>query len=156
MSTIGQCPCGKVQFAILGRPLFRMFCHCTICQRFSQADYADVTVFRGKHVGPAPEESVSFRTYRPPPNVLRGTCVSCGKPALDLARIPLFPRLTMVPTGNLVDEEYRLEPVFHAFYRHRVGDARDDLPKYAGYLSSQLAFTAAMLQAFTRSLRQPD
>ena len=39
------CSCGEVEFTISSKPLFRGYCHCTICQRFNDAPYADITVF---------------------------------------------------------------------------------------------------------------
>lgn len=46
----GRCSCGSFAFEVTGKPLFRAYCHCTICQKFNNADYSDVTVFYAKNV----------------------------------------------------------------------------------------------------------
>ncbi len=40
-----QCQCGSTKFTIQGEPLIRALCHCTICQEFNNAAFADVTIF---------------------------------------------------------------------------------------------------------------
>lgn len=34
------CSCGATSFQTVGVPLFRILCHCTICQRFINAPFA--------------------------------------------------------------------------------------------------------------------
>ena len=38
----GRCSCGAVQFDTSDRPIFRAYCHCTICQKYNGAAYADL------------------------------------------------------------------------------------------------------------------
>ena len=145
------CPCGATSYTAVGEPLFRLICHCTICQRHTNEAFADVAVFRAKDVGAPPEGSVNYETLRPPPNVQRGTCSSCGAPAIEQFRAPLFPKLTMVPVKNVADKEMLPEPWAHIFYDKRVCDADDELPKYQGYWSSQLLFMRQLMKALFRS-----
>ena len=134
------CPCGYASFAALGPPLFRIKCHCTICQRFNDAPFADVLIYDAAKVEPPALGTVAFDTYKPPPNVQRGQCAKCGEPAIEQFRAPLFPALTMVPAAVHAAGSALPEPVAHIFYDKRVADVADSLPKHRGFLPSQLAF----------------
>ncbi len=125
-----------------------MLCHCTVCQRFNSAEFGDTLVLRLKDlVGPVPE-SVSFDTYRPPPNIQRGVCKGCKQPAFELFRSPILPDIAMIPLAMHRDVESVPEPVSHLFYEHRCREFDDNVPKYQGYLRSQLAFGKSLLGSF--------
>ncbi|MEQ8232108.1 MAG: GFA family protein [Gammaproteobacteria bacterium] len=141
------CGCGHVTFDVTTAPLFRFFCHCTICQRFNGAPYADVVVYAADSVTPAAPGTVAFATYRPPPNVQRGKCARCGAPAMERLALPLMPKLTMVPAPMHATAARLPEPRAHVFYETRLADSDDELPKHRGYLASQLAFTRWLLAA---------
>ena len=140
-----QCSCGKARFSVHGRPIFRGFCHCTICQAFNQAPYADITLFRARDVAMPAPELVEYRTYRKPPAVQRGKCIACGGPALEFVQVFPMPRLIIVPSGNILDAALVPKPALHIFYDRRLVDFDDDLPKYTGYWQSQLAFGRKLL-----------
>ena len=144
----GGCACGAVRFGLHGRPLLRLFCHCTICQSFNQAPFADVTVLRARDVTLAQPEGVAFRTFRPPPAVRRGTCRVCDKPAIEYLWLPPVPRLAIIPSANLDGGAGALPaPALHVFYDRRVADIDDALPRYDGYLRSQLAISRRLVSA---------
>lgn len=145
-----QCSCATTQFRTTGPALFRILCHCTICQKFSNAPYADVVVFRAKDVERPATGIVEFDTYKPPPNVQRGKCSACQKPAIEIFESPLFPNLTIVPYAMFSPPGAMPEPVAHIFYEHRISDADDNLPKYRGYAGSQLAFGKYLISAMLR------
>ncbi len=134
------CSCGAASFQTLGAPLFRILCHCTICQRFNRAPFADVLVYRAKDVTLPPADAVDFDTYKPPPNVRRGKCATCGQPAIEVFSAPVLPNLVMVPTSMFKSDAVLPSPVAHIFYDKRVSDAEDQYPKHRGYLRSQTAF----------------
>ncbi len=134
------CGCGATRFRTLGAPLFRIFCHCTICQKFNKAPFADVLVYRGEDVAVPQAGAVSFDTYKPPPNVQRGKCATCGQPAIEVFSAPLMPKLTMIPRPMFLADAELQSPVAHIFYDKRVSDAEDTKPKHLGYMRSQLAF----------------
>lgn len=139
-TNICRCECGSVTFQVPTKPLFRMFCHCTICQKFNNADYADIYVYRAADVCQPEEGLVRFDTYRPPPNVQRGKCASCDKPAIEVLSSPILPNLILVP-GNMQSNSNALPtPKGHVFYESRIKDVDDHLPKHLGYLKSQLVF----------------
>ena len=141
------CPCGATTFAVSGKPMFRLVCHCSICQRFNDAAFADVVVFRAKDVDSPSDDSVRYEKWRRPPNVQRGTCVSCGAPAIELFRAPLLPKLTLVPVRNIGQQEMLPEPSAHIFYESRIANIDDDLPKYQGYWRSQLLFGRLLMKS---------
>lgn len=145
----GHCPCGQVKFTVQGPPLGRGYCHCTICQAFTQGPYADISVFRARDVQLPDPDLVQYDTYRPPPAVQRGKCRACGGAVVEVMQIFPLPRLVIVPTGNL-PEGCRPEPSMHVFYHSRVADLDDDLPKYNGYWPSQLAFGRMLFSALVR------
>lgn len=145
-----HCSCDSARFRVHGQPLLRAICHCTICQAFNEAPFADIALFRARDVDPPAEGKVSFDTYRPPPNVQRGKCVSCGKPAIENLQLPLLPAMVIVPTTNFTDQAALPPPAMHVFYNRRVADVDDDLPKYSGYWRSQMVFTAKVLGQLIR------
>lgn len=141
------CECGSVSYAVTGKPLFRMFCHCSICQKFNDADFGDIFVYRAADVEQPDKGLINFETYRPPPNVQRGKCTSCNKPAIEVLESRIMPNLIMVP-ANMLKQCNKQPPAFaHVFYDGRVADVQDDLPKYSGYLKSQLMFGKQLLKA---------
>lgn len=132
------CPCGNVAFSISGPPLFRVLCHCTICQRFNDAPFADVAIYDGSLVGEPRPGTVDYATYKPPPNLQRGKCAACGAAAIEKFAVPLLPRLTIVPAAVHSSGADIPAPKAHMFYGTRKADAADALPKHVGFIASQL------------------
>jgi hypothetical protein len=60
----GRCTCGEVAFEIKQPPLLRAYCHCTICQKFNKANFADVSVFRANSITGLNEGAVDFKVYK--------------------------------------------------------------------------------------------
>lgn len=143
----GSCQCGHAQFSITGKPLLRAYCHCLICQKFNESDYADITVFYGKDVALKDDDTVAFRVHQQPPLLKRGTCKRCGKPAIEKLNMPLFPGMVVVPSYNIQEVGVLPKPVLHMFYNRRKADVENSLPKHSGYLSSQLHFGFAIVKA---------
>lgn len=140
------CSCAAAQFKATQPPLMRALCHCMICQRFNQAEFADVAVYRAKDVQVLDDGTVAYTAHKNPPLVQRGTCLKCNRPAVEKVSIPLVPRLTIVPVANIADSAELPDPALHIFYDMRVRDAVDDVPRHSGYMRSQLAFSAALLR----------
>ena len=146
------CSCENTSFAITNTPLFRIICHCSICQRFNNAPFADVVVYTASSVEDPPEGSVKFDTYKPPPNVQRGNCTKCGDAAIEKFAAPLFPKLTIVPKHMHSETASLPDPVGHMFYENRVADVDDSLPKRKGLVASQLLFGKhLLLSTFSKS-----
>ncbi|WP_170790750.1 GFA family protein [Ruegeria lacuscaerulensis] len=146
----GTCSCGQVHFKTQGRPLFRAICHCTICQRFNDAEYGDILLFRAADVDQAGCGEIVYESLKQPPLLARGRCTACGNPALEKLNVPLFPKLILVPSARIVEQADLPSPDFHIFYNHRVREAQDDLPKSSGYLPSQARFTIHLLRGLFR------
>lgn len=146
----GQCECGENKFEITGEPIFRAICHCEICQEFNDAPFADITLYRTKDVDLPEQNTVEFKAYTSPPMAQRGKCKTCDKPTIEFLKIPVAPALTIVPTKNLSNTESLPEPTFHVFYHRRIQDSEDNLPKYSGYMKSQLAFMVRLIWALLR------
>lgn len=144
------CRCGAAQARVRGRVLARFLCHCTICQELYQSPYADVVALQVSAWELAREDQVRFRTYRPPPALSRGTCITCGGPVLGLLDKVPGVTLAFVPTRAFADPSTLPAPRMHLFYHRRVRDIDDDLPKHAGYVRSELAVSRALLGALAR------
>jgi hypothetical protein len=134
-----QCSCGETTFSVQGSPLLRCYCHCTICQEFNQAAFADISIYMAKNVALPSPESLEYKAYRPPPAVQRGKCKSCGSPAVEFLQIPLLAKLIIIPT-NTLHQDCVVDPALHMFYNSRVSDVDDGLAKFNGYWKSQAAF----------------
>lgn len=135
-----SCQCNHVQFEIKGPPLVRGYCHCTICQEFNQAPFADITLYRYKDVAMPSADHVNYKAYAKPEIVQRGKCAQCNKPAVEYAHMGPLGKVVIVPSENVKDSALLPEPSMHLFYNRRKADANDALPKYDGYLRSQVAF----------------
>lgn len=146
----GQCECGENKFKISGKPILRAICHCEICQEFNSAPFGDITIFKTKDIDLPKDNTVVFKAYTTPPMVQRGKCKSCGKPTIEFLKMPLSPALTIVPTKNLSNQQDVLEPSFHSFYHRRKADADDNLPKYSGFLRSQVGFMTRLIGAMIK------
>lgn len=144
-SNVAKCSCGKTQLSMQNKPIMRVICHCTICQEFNNAPFADIVIFNKKDVSLAKESQVNFKAYTSPPLVQRGKCSACNKPAIEFLNIPVMPALTIVPTAIIENKTLIPEPSFHSFYHRRVADAQDNLPKYNSFLSSQAMFMVKLL-----------
>lgn len=143
----GSCACGASRFVVSGNPRARFICHCMICQSVYRKPYADVSAMWGGEVVVANEASVRFKHYRAPPALRRGTCSACGGPVVGFLRLAPFVRLAFVPSENFSDKSVLPRPAMHIFYHRRVADIADELPKYGGYWTSQLAVTRLLLKA---------
>ena len=144
---VGQCRCGNIRFKIKSEPLLRVICHCEICQEFNGAPFADILIFDKKNVELIHEEGLEFKSYTNPPLVQRGKCKECGAPAIENFTFPLMPSLVIVPSSNVMNESFLQAPAFHSFYHRRQSEAHDDIPKYSGFVRSQLMFMVKLLVA---------
>lgn len=145
----GQCQCGKNQFTVSGSALFRCFCHCTICQQFNQAPFADVSVYRSDALDLKDCQHVDFKAYASPEILQRGRCSECQNPVIEFLTVPLLPKLVVLPNNTLIEPTTE-NACGHIFYHRRVDDIDDQLPKHSGYLTSQTVFSAYMLKGLLR------
>ncbi|WP_222615697.1 hypothetical protein [Dyella telluris] len=99
---------------------------------------------RTRHVVVKGGENVAFRRYRLPPNIRRGHCLRCGKPAIEHGEFgPL--KITFIPTPNFVRTDGLPPVAMHMFYHRRLADASDGVPTHSGYLRSEWAFCRLLM-----------
>ena len=140
----GSCSCGAFSFATRKIPSARFVCHCLFCQAFTGQPYSDVSVLASRDVEAEGMERLSYRKYRLPPNLNRGRCRTCDKPAIETMGAWSL-KLMFIPSANFVEQDL-LPPVrMHVFYNRRVVDVADDLPKHQHYWPSQFAITKLIL-----------
>ena len=142
-----SCECGACSFRIRPTRATRFICHCRICQAYSGRAHSDVIIMRANAVDTLAGEDLVFRKYRPPPNISRGLCRCCGKPAIEFGGFGPA-RIAFVPTANLLDCEALPPVAMHIFYHRRKEDAADSVPKHEGYLLSELAFVRLAVHLF--------
>lgn len=129
----------------------RAICHCTICQAFNQADYADITMFREDNVDLPDKKLVDYQTYSSTKLVQRGKCVNCEQPVAEYMQLGPLGKIIAVPTANISTDALLPEPALHIFYHRRVVDVDDGLPKYSSFWSSQFAFSSKLLGRLVKS-----
>ena len=136
----GGCTCGSFSFETRKIPTARLICHCLFCQAFTGQAYSDVSVLLGHQIEIKGKDALTFKKYRLPPNLNRGRCKSCGKPAMEtMGAWPL--KAVFIPSANFAAQDL-LPPVrIHAFYNRRIADIDDALPKFQNYWPSQFAIT---------------
>jgi len=146
----GHCQCKAVEYEIREAPVLRIICHCTACQEFNEADYADICIFQKGDIDLPRKDKVDYKAYTKPPMVQRGKCKQCGKPAIEFLDNPVSPKLVIVPSANVENQSALPEPSFHTFYHRRKKDWNDDVNKYSGFAKSQAMF---MLNYFRKKRR---
>ena len=145
-----SCKCGESTFQMHREPRLRMYCHCTICQRFNAAPRADIAIFRREEIELNDAQTVDFQRYKSPPAVDRGRCRACEQPFVEYLKLPFAPAIAFVPVPVLEPYIALPDSALHLFYDKRVEDADDDLPRYSGFWSSQIAGARKMLPALRR------
>jgi len=147
-----HCPCGETTFTVKGAPLLRSICHCTICQEFNEAPFADICIVKNSAVSLDNPDNIEYKTYGKPAIVPRGKCKTCGKPAIEFIETPLGKLVAIIPSGNFPDQD-ALPPIScHGFYNRRQADADDSLPKFNGYLASQAGWGKHLSMAMLKKV----
>ena len=147
-----HCGCGVSGLELGAAPLLRFYCHCSLCRQFNGAPRADVVVYRRREVSVLPGSDLIFERLRPPPAVDRGRCARCREPVVEFFDLPLAPRLAFVPAALLERSMVLPSPALHLFCAADEA-VEDGLPRYDGYLRSQLAFLRRLLPALVRTPR---
>ena len=138
-----SCPCGHSSFEISAAPRMRFFCHCTICQTLYKKAFADVTLLPWEHVQLAEQNTLDFGKYRSFPAINRGTCEECKAPVMAYAGNGKS-RLAFIAAANYSNQDVLPDPQLHIFYHSAAQPVDDELPKYKGYIRSQLAVMKLM------------
>jgi len=136
----GRCSCGSVDIQVMKPAIVRMFCHCTLCQEYNNAPFADVSMFHARDVADFDDNKIQYKYYKKPELIPRGSCKQCNDPVLEKVRLKMMPNLIVVPSNNFDDMSWLPQPSMHMFYDKRVADVDDNLKKCNGMVSSQLVF----------------
>lgn len=133
----GVCHCGEVRVTAAGEPRSVSYCHCSICRKLSGAPFSCQALYPSEqvelHLEVPGAQLQSLQTSR---GVERSRCASCLAPV----RASLFGgKMTAVPLGLVTrwkhhpnGEDSPMKPRHHLYYKDRVMDVCDGLPKYAG------------------------
>ncbi|KAF2170734.1 hypothetical protein M409DRAFT_63813 [Zasmidium cellare ATCC 36951] len=132
-----SCHCGKVKYELSREePLDSKLCHCTTCQTSHAAPFQWAAIFHkddinfrdGHHHLEWYDPSTKSVEHKLPCKV---RCNYCHSPIMDEGRnmILLFPSLIKFQNDQ---EKRNFKPRLHMFYRERVMDIPDGLPKWTG------------------------
>lgn len=135
----GTCKCGAVAISAPKAPAARFYCHCTTCQALYGTPFVDLTVTWSWNLKVADDAPTTWiRRHWFPISVRRGLCTQCDGPICGRLSWPM-PGLTFVVASNWAEATPLPEPAGHIFYRSRVDEVEDGLPKAHGWLASELS-----------------
>lgn len=155
----GSCDCGDVGFIATGPSSLNFVCHCKYCREHSKLPATKASAFLPRQVTWINPDGIR-RTKAPPsgdgnetgPHSSRCHCKKCngyiGDEALDsmgVVKLPLSAAENYrtlqskkgLPVPASVDELY--QPNHHIFYKERVADVNDLLPKWVSFPEGILA-----------------
>lgn len=144
------CPCQSNHLILMNEPIIRFICHCLVCQKYTGKAYSDVSIFMQKDVQNLQIQNTKFKRYKLPPNIRRGICLNCQQPSVELG---VLGQLVLLPTMNILDQQFLPAPRMHLFYHRRVADIHDDLPKYEGMVSSQLMMSLHLAKGIFQKIQ---
>ncbi|TCV96389.1 hypothetical protein EC912_102740 [Luteibacter rhizovicinus] len=124
-----RCLCGTVNIELNGLPVARAYCHCESCRDFYGTSMLSATAWDAAQVI---VDSRSVATYPHPAKQLSRTyCKECGETVFGTNRLAMrvLPNsiVARAAGGDLPND---IRPTMHLFYRHRIVDIVDELPKY--------------------------
>lgn len=141
------CECGANHFSLTGQPVMRAICHCHYCQDYNKASYGDFLVYRATQLETDQTATSVYKSYSKPPMVKRGSCTQCGKPVLERANIPLFPKLLFVPVKNHPNKDKLPQPALQMFTHRMIENPGSDIPAYYGYMGSEVPFLWKLMRS---------
>ncbi|GLQ98810.1 hypothetical protein GCM10007863_32300 [Dyella mobilis] len=129
MSLRAMCLCGKTSLDLHGSPVARANCHCSSCRSFYGTHIFSATAWESDAVRISDGLGQTFK--HPEKQLTKTFCDVCGEVVFGTNRLGMrvVPNvlLARATDGAL---EPSLSPTMHLFYRQRVVDVLDDLPKY--------------------------
>ncbi|VVE78239.1 GFA family protein [Pandoraea sputorum] len=129
MSLNVTCLCGNMSLSLQGSPAARANCHCSSCRDFYGTSVFSATAWASEAVTVGERAGCTFK--HPEKQMTKTFCNVCGEVVFGTNRLGMrvVPNaLTTRSTGGKIDAT--LAPTMHLFYRERVVDVVDDLPKY--------------------------
>lgn len=127
-----SCDCGQVKMAVRGEPKLSLYCHCRSCRALYGTDIVPLTGWAEESVD-LPDASTMFDYKLSDCEMRRFGCPNCGMTLYARHR----PGIPVIPHGvfrrnNGGELPTELAPTLHLFYRDRVLEMGDDLPKSEG------------------------
>lgn len=129
MSLRLACLCGKVAVELHGMPVARANCHCSTCRGFYGAAIFSATAWQADAV--RVDEGVALTFKHPEKQLAKTFCGVCGDVVFGTNRLGMrvvANALVARATDGTLDAAWA--PTMHLFYRQRVVDVLDELPKY--------------------------
>ncbi len=125
-----QCDCGSVKFSLSGEPVVRGVCHCEDCRELLKIPYHSVTAWQQDQVDVVDSAGALQAYQHPTKRMQRFFCGNCGETlfnsnAKDWRVVSQL--LIRKCYGNELPAA--LSPKMHFFYRERIVDIADELPK---------------------------
>lgn len=124
-----QCLCGTVHLQTMGQPEARANCQCQTCRDFYGTSMLSATAWLPERISVVSGILATF--VHPTKQLSRAFCPQCGETVFGTNRLGMrvVPNsLVARSAGGELPEPMRA--TMHLFYRHRVVDVDDDLPKY--------------------------
>ncbi|EKM77017.1 hypothetical protein AGABI1DRAFT_77800 [Agaricus bisporus var. burnettii JB137-S8] len=136
----GSCFCRSLSWRLEGEPLISIYCHCTICQRMNGAAFVHglhfpFSSFSWTHSN-SDAVAISQPTSSHPWVIYRcKTCHSYIGATNSNSKVWSLKsaHLKRDPTTNLIKDFDKIKPTAHIFYKTRMLDVPDGLPKWDGY-----------------------
>lgn len=124
-----RCLCGAVNIALNGEPRAKANCHCRSCRDFYGTSMLSATAWLAEQVTVASGRVSTFS--HPTKELSRAFCPDCGETVFGTNRLGM----RVVPNSIVAraaggELPEKLHPTMHLFYRYRIFDVQDALPKY--------------------------
>ncbi|MBB3226110.1 hypothetical protein FHW69_000700 [Luteibacter sp. Sphag1AF] len=124
-----NCFCGAVRIELTGEPVARANCHCGSCRDFYGTSMLSATAWPEQQVNVT--EGATTRFPHPTKQLAQTFCVACGETVFGENRL----NMRIVPNSLLARSTdgvlaADMQPTMHLYYRNRIIDVVDDLPKY--------------------------
>lgn len=133
-----HCRCAAVEYEVRADPVDAKLCHCRDCQTLHGAPMQWAAIFHKQDVRfTAGVEHLRFYngTLDRHERILpcKVACSSCGTPIADEGRNMWLAFPTLFDFGVPPEVPDAFKPTCHIFYRMRVMDIADGLPKWSGH-----------------------
>ncbi|CAI7571506.1 unnamed protein product [Penicillium viridicatum] len=142
----GKCLCGNITYLLKReKPLNAKYCHCRVCQVTHGAPFQWAAIFHKDDISfTSGTNGLAFysSTHGSHDHVLptKVSCGNCRTPIMDEGRnmCLIFPELIELEGSSQQQREKRdiFKPTCHIFYKSRVLDLPDGLPKWSGMENS--------------------
>lgn len=123
------CLCGATTLELHGRPAARANCHCATCREFYASPMLAATAWAADAVQVAGAALIRFP--HPFKQLSKHFCQGCGDVLFGTNRLGMYVVANAIAarsSGGLLAAP--LLPEMHLFYRERIIDVADALPKY--------------------------